>query len=142
MNQLGIIEAKNGNRTKAMEYYNKAGSAAEVNYNKGIINVRDGQYSDAVSNFGSNKDFNKALAELLNGNKGVVASTLDGSSDKDNAMSYYLLAISAARGSNTPEALKNLKTAIDKDGSLKAMAKEDAEFIKMRENADFKALVN
>lgn len=142
MNQLGIIEAKNGNRAKAMEYFDKAGSASEVNYNKGIINIRDGKYSDAVSNFGSNKDFNKALAELLNGNKGVVASTLEGSSDKENALSYYLLAISAARGSNTAEAIKNLKTAIDKDGSLKAMAKDDAEFIKMRDNADFKGLVN
>ena len=142
MNQLGIIEAKNGNRAKAMEFYGKAGSASEVSYNKGIINVRDGQYSEAVSNFGSSKDFNKALAELLNGNKGAVASTLDGSSDKENALSYYLLAISAARGSNTADVIKNLKTAIEKDGSLKAMAKDDAEFVKLRDNADFKGLVN
>ncbi len=142
MNQLGIIESKNGNRVKAMEYYDKAGSSAEANYNKGIINIRDGKYSDAVSNFGSNKDFNKALAELLNGNKGVVASTLEGSSDKENGLSYYLLAISAARGSNTADVIKNLKTAIEKDGSLKAMAKDDAEFIKLRDNADFKGLVN
>ena len=142
MNQLGIIESKNGNRVKAMEYYDKAGSSAEANYNKGIINIRDGKYSDAVSNFGSNKDFNKALAELLNGNKGVVASTLEGSSDKENGLSYYLLAISAARGSNTADVIKNLKTAIEKDGSLKALAKDDAEFIKLRDNADFKGLVN
>lgn len=142
MNQLGIIEAKNGNRAKAMEYFDKAGSSPEVSYNKGIINIQNGQYFDAVSNFGSNKDFNKALAELLNGNKGVVASTLEGSADKDNALSYYLLAVSAARGSNTTEALKNLKTAVEKDGSLKAMAKDDAEFIKMRDNAEFKALLN
>ena len=142
MNHLGIIEAKNGNRVKAMEFYGKAGSASEVSYNKGIINVRDGQYSEAVSNFGSSKDFNKALAELLSGNKGAVASTLDGSSDKENALSYYLLAISAARGSNTADVIKNLKTAIEKDGSLKAMAKDDAEFVKLRDNADFKGLVS
>ena len=31
---------------------------------------------------------------------------------------------------------------VEKDGSLKTWAKEDAEFIKLRENADFKALAN
>lgn len=143
MNNLGIISAKNGNRTQAMEYYEKAnGAGTEVNYNKGIVNVRDGKYSDAVSNFGSYKGFNKALAELLNGNAGAVASTLDGSNEKDMAMSYYLKAIAAARNNNTAEVNNNLKTAIEKDGSLKAAAKDDAEFIKVRDNADFKALTN
>ncbi len=142
MNNLGIIAAKAGDRKKAMEYYNKAGSSKEVNYNKGILNIRDGKYSDAVSNFGEYKSFNKALAELLNGNTGAVASTIDAGSDKDMALSYYLKAIAAARTNNTAEVNNNLKKAIEKDGSLKAMAKDDAEFIKSRENAEFKAMVN
>ena len=143
MNHLGIIAAKGGNRVKAMEYYNKAnGAGTEVNYNKGIVNVRDGKYADAVSNFGSSKDFNKALAEMLNGNTGAVETTLDGSNDKDMAMAFYLKAVAAARGSNTANVVSNLKTAIEKDGSLKAAAKDDAEFIKLKENAEFKALVN
>ena len=143
MNQLGIIAAKGGDRVKAMEYYNKAnGAGSEVNYNKGIVNVRDGKYADAVSNFGSSKDFNKALAELLNGNAGAVTTTLDGGNDKDNAMAFYLKAVAAARGANAANVVSNLKTAIEKDGSLKAAAKDDAEFIKLKENAEFKALVN
>jgi len=143
MNHLGIIAAKAGDRKKAMEYYDKAGSAGkEVNYNKGILNVRDGKYSDAVSNFGEYKGFNKALAELLNGNTGAVATTIDASTEKDMAMSYYLKAVAAARANNTADVNSNLKLAIEKDGSLKAAAKDDAEFIKSRENADFKALVN
>ena len=143
MNHLGIIAAKGGNRVKAMEYYNKAnGAGTEVNYNKGIVNVRDGKYADAVSNFGSSKDFNKALAEMLNGNAGAVETTLDGSNDKDMAMAFYLKAVAAARGSNAANVVSNLKTAIEKDGSLKAAAKDDAEFIKLKENAEFKALVN
>jgi Flp pilus assembly protein TadD len=143
MNHLGIIAAKGGNRVKAMEYYNKAnGAGTEVNYNKGIVNVRDGKYADAVSNFGSSKDFNKALAEMLNGNTGAVETTLDGSNDKDMAMAFYLKAVAAARGSNAANVVSNLKTAIEKDGSLKAAAKDDAEFIKLKENAEFKALVN
>jgi hypothetical protein len=143
MNHLGIIAAKGGNRVKAMEYYNKAnGAGTEVNYNKGIVNVRDGKYADAVSNFGSSKDFNKALAEMLNGNAGAVETTLDGSNDKDMAMAFYLKAVAAARGANAANVVSNLKTAIEKDGSLKAAAKDDAEFIKLKENAEFKALVN
>ena len=143
MNHLGISAAKAGNRFKAMEYYNKAnGAGAEVNYNKGILNVRDGKYSDAVSNFGSYKGFNKALAELLNGNGSAVESTLNDSNDKDMAMASYLKAVSAARSANTANVVSNLKAAIEKDGTLKALAKDDAEFIKVRENADFKALVN
>jgi len=143
MNNLGIIAAKSGDRRKAMEYYDKAsGAGKEVNYNKGIVNIRDGKYSDAVSNFGDYKGFNKALAELLNGNTGAVATTLDASTEKDMAWSYYLKAVAAARSNNAAEVNSNLKTAIGKDGSLKAAAKDDAEFIKLRDNADFKALVN
>jgi tetratricopeptide (TPR) repeat protein len=143
MNHLGIMASKAGNRAKAMDYYNKAnGAGAEVNYNKGILNIRDGKYSDAVNNFGSNKDFNKALAELLNGNGGAVASTIDGGTDKDAAMGSYLKAVAASRNNATADVISNLKKAIEKDGSLKAWAKDDAEFIKLRENAEFKALVN
>lgn len=143
MNHLGIIAAKAGDRKAAMEYYNKAaGAGNEVNYNKGIMNVRDGKYADAVGNFGSYKGFNKALAELLNGNGGAVPSTIDGSNEKDMALSFYLKAVAAARNNNAAEVNSNLKTAIEKDGSLKAMAKDDAEFIKMRDNADFKSMTN
>ena len=143
MNNLGIVASKAGDRKKAMEMYEKAnGAGNEVSYNKGILNVRDGKYADAVGNFGEYKGFNKALAELLNGNAGAVVSTIDASNEKDMAMSSYLKAVAAARNNNTAEVINNLKTAIEKDGSLKAWAKDDAEFIKLRDNADFKALAN
>jgi len=143
MNHLGIIAAKNGDSKKAMEYYDKAnGAGKEVNYNKGILNIREGKYADAVANFGDYKGFNKALAELLNSNAGTVSGTIDASNEKDMALSFYLKAIASARGGNAADVVKNLKTAIEKDGSLKASAKDDAEFIKVRENAEFKALLN
>lgn len=143
MNHLGIIAAKSGDRKKAMDYYNKAnGAGSEVNYNKGILNIRDGKYADAVANFGLSIDFNKALAELLNGNAASVSTTLDASNDKDMAMASYLKAVAAARSANVSNVVSSLKAAIEKDGTLKAAAKDDAEFIKLKENADFKALVN
>ncbi|MGZ3932440.1 MAG: TPR end-of-group domain-containing protein, partial [Bacteroidia bacterium] len=143
MNNMGIIEAKNGNRRGAMDYYNKAnGAGSEVNYNKGIVQVRDGKYSDAVSSFGEYKGFNKALAQLLAGSPDAVGATIDGSNEKDMALSYYLKAVAAARKSNNSEVLTNLKVAIEKDGTLKAAAKDDAEFIKLKADSGFTSLTN
>jgi len=141
-NNQGIIMAKAGDRRGAMDMYQKAsGAGSEVNYNMGIVQVRDGKYADAVSSFGSYKGFNLALAQLLNGNAESVGATLDASDEKDMAWSHYLRAVAAARKGDAG-GLASLKTAIEKDGSLKAAAKEDCEFLKWRENADFKALTN
>jgi tetratricopeptide (TPR) repeat protein len=141
-NNLGIIEARNGNRAKAMEMYQKAGGAPEAKYNMGILNIRNGQYADAVSNFGDFKGHNKALAQLMTGNAGAVKETVEGSNEKDMAYSYYLKAVANARQGNSSEAISNLKTAIEKDNALKAYAKDDAEFIKMRSDSNFTSVVN
>jgi predicted Zn-dependent protease len=141
-NNLGIIEAKKNNRKAAMDYYNKAaGAGKEVNYNKGIIYIADGKYSDAVSSFGDFNGFNKALAQLLSGSADAVNNTIDNSNDKDLAVSYYLKAIAAARKGNTADVTKNLKLAFDKDASLKQYAKDDAEFLKLKGNSEFESLV-
>ncbi|PBQ33184.1 hypothetical protein CNR22_15840 [Sphingobacteriaceae bacterium] len=142
INNLGIIESKNGNRVAAMELYKKAGSAAETKYNMGIIEVRDGKYSDAVSDFGSYNGHNKALAQLLSGSAGSVKETIDASNEKETAYSYYLKAVAAARQANTAEVISNLKSAIEKDNALKAYAKDDVEFIKLRADSGFTGLVN
>lgn len=141
-NNLGIIEAKNGNRVAAMDLYKKAGGAPETKYNMGILNVRNGQYADAVSNFGDYKGHNKALAQLLNGNAGAVKETIDASNEKEMGYSYYLKAVAAARGGNNADVISNLKTAIEKDGALKAYAKDDVEFVKLRADSGFTGLVN
>ncbi|MHB8259253.1 MAG: tetratricopeptide repeat protein [Bacteroidia bacterium] len=143
MNNTGIIYSKNGDRKSAMGYYNKAsGAGTEVSYNKGILDVRNGNYADAVTDFGSYKGFNLALAQLLNGSPESVSGTIDASNEKDMAMSYYLKAIASARKADATGGIASLKTAIEKDASLKAMAKDDCEFLKWRDNADFKSLTN
>jgi tetratricopeptide (TPR) repeat protein len=141
-NNLGIIEAKNGNRAAAMDLYKKAGGSPETKYNMGILDIRNGKYADAVSDFGDYKSHNKALAQLLSGNNSAVKETIDASNEKEAAYSYYLKAVSAARQGNSGEAISNLKTAIDKDNALKAYAKDDAEFIKLRSDSGFTGLTN
>ena len=142
-NNLGIIAHWKGDRKKAMDLYKSATSAGpEVSYNMGIIEIQNGNYGTAVSNFGNNNTFNAALAKLLNGNPDGVASTLDNSQEKEAAASYYLRAIAGARQNKADVVTSNLKIAIQKDASYKQMAKEDAEFIKFRDNADFKSTTN
>ena len=141
-NNLGIIESKNGNRVAAMDLYMKAGGAPETKYNMGILDVRNGKYGDAVNDFGSFKGHNLALAQLLSGNAGGVKATIDESNEKEMAYSYYLKAVAAARSGNNPDVMSNLKTAIEKDNSYKAYAKDDAEFIKLRSDSGFTGMVN
>jgi hypothetical protein len=123
-----------------MELYNKAGGSPETKYNMGILEIRNGKYSDALSNFGDFKGHNKALAQLLSGSATAVKETIDSSNEKDMAYSFYLKAVASARSGNNAEATSNLKTAVEKDGALKSYAKDDAEFIKLRSDAGFTEL--
>ncbi len=142
-NNMGIVARWKGDRKGAMELYKQAGSSPEVSYNMGIIEIQNGNYAAAVSNFGAENTFNSALAKLLNGNSEGAMSTIDNSAtDKDAALSLYLKAVAGARQSKADVLTSNLKLAIQKDASFKQMAKDDAEFIKFRENAEFKAMVN
>jgi tetratricopeptide (TPR) repeat protein len=141
-NNLGIIEARNGNMVAAMDYYKKAGSSQETKYNMGILEVRMGKYQDAVTDFGSYNGHNKALAQLMTGNAGLAKETLASSNEKDMAHALYLKAVASARQGNTADAMSSLKAAIEKDNSYKAYAKEDIEFIKMRADSGFTSLIN
>ncbi|MDB9709505.1 hypothetical protein OAB13_06360 [Salibacteraceae bacterium] len=142
MNNMGAVTRLMGDRKGAEEYYEKAkGAGSEVNYNIGILNIMDGNYEDAVSNMGSFNTFNAALAKTLNGSTEDAINTLEASEAKANAEGYYLKAIIGARTSNQEMVVQNLKAAIEKDNSLKAKAKGDAEFLNYREVAEFTALV-
>jgi len=126
-----------------MDFYKKASSAgSEVSYNMGILDVRNGSYSEAVSHFGNYKGCNLALAQILNGQGDAVTATIDGSNEKDMALAFYLKAVAAARKGDSAAGLSSLKSAIDKDGSMKTLAKEDAEFIKWKADATFTAMTN
>lgn len=139
-NNLAAIAGVAGDRIKAKELLNKAGGAPEVKYNQGILAIQDGNYGSAVSNLGDN-NFNKALAQLLNGDVNAAVKTIDASADKDSARGFYLKAVAAARQNQLDGIVNNLKSAIAKDASLKTKALNDMEFLKYFENASFTALV-
>jgi tetratricopeptide (TPR) repeat protein len=142
-NNMGVVARWKGDRNGAMTLYKSASSAGpEVSYNMGIIEIQNGNYGAAVGDFGSANTFNSALAKLLNGNADGAMSTIDNSTEKDAALSFYLKAVAGARQGKADVMNTNLKVAIQKDASFKQMAKDDAEFIKFRDNADFKTMTN
>ena len=141
-NNLAAIAGASGDRVKAKQLLTQAkGAGQEVSYNWGIVNIQDGKYSDAVSNFGSEATYNKALAQTLNGSNGDATKTVDASADKESADGYYLKAVIAARDNKVDAVVSNLKSAFGKDGSLKAKAAKDREFLKFAADAAFSGIV-
>jgi len=141
LNNLGAVNHMMGDQDKAKELFAQAGTSAETNYNLGLIAITEGNYGEALEKMGSNQTFNVALAQVLNGDAASAPATIDASADADEAHSHYLKAVVAARANDAAGVVSNLKTAIAKDSMYKAKAARDAEFIKLRDNADFSALV-
>jgi tetratricopeptide (TPR) repeat protein len=142
MNNQAIVMRWEGNRKDAKAMLEKAKSAGpEVSYNLGLIAVQDGAYAEAVTDFGSNQTFNVALAKVLSGDLDGALTTLDKSPEKDDALTYYLKAVIGARKGNKDMMINNLKSAIGKDPSFKEHAASDVEFLKYRDDADFKAAI-
>jgi tetratricopeptide (TPR) repeat protein len=141
-NNLGVIAGLEGDRTKSYALLNQAeGAGEEVSYNKGILDIQNGDYSSAILNLGSNSSYNKALAELLNGNASTAVTIVNNSDDSETAQGYYLKAVAAARQDKLQNILSNLKNALSKDSSLKSKAAKDREFLKYMENVSFSAIV-
>jgi len=140
-NNLGVVARWKGDRAGAMEDFKKASSAGpDVSYNMGLVDVQMGNYADAVGNMGSNTTFNASLAKLLNSDVAGAKSTLDASNDQ-SAIASYLRAVIAARNGDKNDMINNIKAALNKDASLKTMASTDCEFIKYKDDADFKAAI-
>jgi len=112
-----------------------------VKYNKGILNIQDGDYASAVSNLGSDATFNKGLAQLLNGSPAETDKTINNSPDAESAQGFYLKAIAAARQDKLDLIVSNLKSCFAKDGAWKSKAAKDREFLKYAENAAFTGIV-
>lgn len=140
-NNMGVVKRQAGEITEAMELFNNASSTGDIAaYNTGLINIKKGEYNNAISNMGNESTFNKALAQVLNKDYTTATTTLNNSADANTAKGLYLKAIIAARKGNESDVISNLSSAIAKDSSLKAKAKKDREFIKYFETAGFAGL--
>ncbi|MBK8614878.1 MAG: hypothetical protein IPN85_15785 [Flavobacteriales bacterium] len=134
-NNLAAITRQKGDRKKAAELLKKAaGAGPEVKYNQGLIDIQNGNYASANSNFSGTNDFNAALAKVLGGDAAGAQRILEASPDKDTAMGHYLMAIIGARQNNGDMVRNNLGMALGKDASLADKAKKDLEFRAFKDN--------
>lgn len=141
-NNLAAVAGAKGDFKKAKELLEKSsGAGAEGNYNKGIIGIVQGNYANAISNFGDNKTFNKALAQVLNKDYDAAIATINASPDANSAQGLYLKAIAFAHQDKVDDCVKALQASIAKDASFKAKLKKDREFSKFASNENFSAII-
>ncbi|NQY67701.1 MAG: hypothetical protein HRT72_08260 [Flavobacteriales bacterium] len=142
-NNLGVVSRLSGNNAKALDYYRAAapGGQSETQQNMGFLQIKSGDYADAVSSYGSACTFNAALAKVLNDDAEGAMSTLDCSEDKESAIGFYLKAVIGAKMNDASAVIENLNSAIAQDPALKAKAAKDAAFHGVSGSAEFKAIV-
>lgn len=143
-NNLGVILRKEDNNLiGAKDEYSKATSLGQdVAYNIGIVNILQGEYQNAKTNFGSESNFNKALAVTLNGNTDAALKAINEvASVKESAEIYYLQAVVHAKAKSETEAVTSLEKAFARDASLKEKARKDRSFTYIKNSAAFQQVV-
>lgn len=141
-NNMGAYYMMNGDYMAAEKCYTKAQSlGGDENYNLGIVNIAKGDYAKAEMLLkAANCDFNKGLAQLLNGNNAGAEATFKCA--PQDAETMYLLAITAARSDNKSMMVDYLGQSIKADPEVALMAATDREFLKYYADPDFQAVVN
>jgi len=141
LNNLGAVASKNEDYEKAASLYSSARqNGSKAAYNDGILQIIKGDFSGALNSFGGKKcNYNSALAKLMSDNASGAATDLDCA--KKDAQVYYLIAVIGARTNNTAMLYDNLKLAISQDDAYKAQAKDDREFLKYFDTAEFKEAI-
>jgi Tfp pilus assembly protein PilF len=140
-NNLGAVALKADDVATAETLFGAAsGAGDEVNYNLGIISVKNGEYDKAVRYFSKFSDGNTALAKILAGDNNGALRDLNSINHKCY-MKEYLKAIIGARTAKETFMYDSLKAACDINADMKAKAKTDMEFVKYFESSRFKAIV-
>jgi tetratricopeptide (TPR) repeat protein len=128
-NNLGVAKRFLRKYNEAKENYTDASNGGiPENNNLGILYIKYGEYDNAVQSFEADRcDYNVALAYTLKGDYETAKRKIDCIEDK-TADVYYLRAIIGARSGDRELMTTSLTQAVQKDPSLRDMAKEDLEF--------------
>lgn len=140
-NNLANVLLAEGNIDEAENIYKSATGVSEASAGQGVISIKKGQYKNASDFYGSNCSYNATLAKILNADYDGAMKAIECSPEKEDAMSYYLKAIIGARKNDTDLLFNSLRSACDKDSSLKSFAGKDMEFFKYFENDTFKSII-
>ncbi len=141
-NNLGAIALYEGDVDGAEKLFGAAsGAGNEVNYNQGIVSIKNADYDQAVRYFSKNEDVNTALAKILAGDNNGALKDLESIDNNECYMKEYLKAIIGARTAKESLLFDSLKKAVGINPDLKAKAKNDIEFAKYFDNPKFQAIV-
>ena len=121
---LGLMALRDGNIEDAEYLIAKATGAKKAVEALGNLNIAKGNYAEAADNLKDSFNNSSALAELLNKNY-TTASVILRNVEKKDAMTDYLSAIVNARQGNFDVAESFLRSAFQKDPSLKSYAQND-----------------
>ena len=133
---LGLVALAKGDKDKAQQYFGKASGVAELNNALGVLAIKNGQYAQAATAFGSTASNNAAIAQLMNKDYSKAQATLAAVATP-NATTAYLQAVVAARTNNLNGVVTSLKQAVSADASFAKKAINDLEFAKYITNSDF-----
>jgi Flp pilus assembly protein TadD len=137
----GVAAMADNDLAKAEEYLGKAaGTSANLNAALGTLYTKKGDYAAAKKAYGNTASNNAAVQQILDENYAAARQTLNNVAEP-NATTAYLKAIVGARTNDKAAVISNLKSAIAQDASLKERAKDDIEFAKFAEDAEFQAIV-
>ena len=124
---LGLLALQQGDVKTAENYIGQAGNANGLAETLGNLHLAQGNYALAEQDFNGVNSNSAALAQILNKNYAKATQTLKNIKNADG-MTDYLQAIVNARQGNADAAQSFLRSAIQKDPSLKAYADNDLEF--------------
>lgn len=160
-NNLGVLALQQGKKEEAIQYFKQAGELPEASANLGLISLQEGHtqeaenliaksagaygLSEALGNlhlaqgnyalsqqdFGYHPSNSAALAQLLNKDYARAQQTLKNVKEA-NGMTDYLAAIVQARQGNQEAAASFLRSALQKDPTLKQYADKDLELKNIR----------
>jgi Flp pilus assembly protein TadD len=141
-NNLGAIALKEGDVKKAETLFGAAsGAGNEVNYNLGIVSMKNAEYDKAVRYFSKDEDVNTALAKMMAGNNNGALQDLEAFDRPDCFMKEYLKAVIGARTAKENLLFESLEKAVSINPDMKAKARYDMEFARYFENPKFKEIV-
>jgi len=141
LNNIGNIALAEGDVAEAEANYQSATGVSEASAGQGVIAIKKAQYANASNFYGDDCSFNAGLAKVLNKENDAAIKALSCGEEKDDALNYYLMAVTYARKGDNEGVFNNLRTACQKDSSLKDFAAKDVEFLNLFENETFKSIV-
>jgi Flp pilus assembly protein TadD len=141
-NNLGAIALYEDDVEEAETLFGAAsGAGNEVNYNQGIVSIKNANYDQAVKYFSKDADVNSALAKILAGDNNGALKDLEAFDNPNCFMKEYLKAVIGARTAKENLLFESLQKAVEINPELKAKAKNDIEFAKYFDNPKFQAIV-